>query len=111
MQQPVVSVIRTQAHRRCTRRRLHVGLLAVLLADPIAMAQSGASYDLHWNVIGGGGGTSTSAGGYQLTGVVGQAAVDPLGAAAGANGYALQAGFLTPSGTAMHDQIFAGDFE
>jgi len=106
--------MRTQAHRRlrrCTLRRLHVGLLAVLLAAPIAMAQSSAGYDLHWNVLGGGGATSTSAGGYQLTGVVGQPAIDPLGAAVGANGYALQGGFLTPSGTAMHDEIFAGDFE
>ncbi len=85
----------------------------MLLAAPIAMAQSSASYDLHWNVLGGGGGTSTSAGGYRLTGVVGQAAIDPLGAAVGANEYALQANFLTPSGNAaMHlMKFFSGDFE
>jgi hypothetical protein len=38
-----------------------------------ALAQSGGGYDLTWNTIDGGGGTSTSANGvYKLSGTIGQ---------------------------------------
>jgi hypothetical protein len=41
-----------------------------------AQAQSGSGFDLHWNVIGGGGGTSTGSG-FSVTGTIGQTAVGP----------------------------------
>jgi hypothetical protein len=56
----------------------------------IALAQSGGGYDLTWNVIAGGGGTSTSANGvYSLSGTIGQADAGPLSGAP----YTLNGGF------------------
>ena len=64
--------------------------LAVLMAIPIALAQSGGGYDLTWNTIDGGGGTSTG-GGFELSGTAGQ---PDAGALASADGtFKLKGGF------------------
>jgi hypothetical protein len=52
-----------------------------LAAVVAAQAQSGSGFDLHWNVIGAGGGTSTGSG-FSVTGTIGQTAV---GASSGSN--------------------------
>ena len=61
--------------------------LAVLLAVPI-LAQTGGGYDLTWNSIDGGGGTSSSSG-YTLSGSIGQ----PDASLASGAGYTLSGGF------------------
>jgi hypothetical protein len=50
------------------------GVLAclVLLAAVPVLAQSGAGYDLSWSTVDGGGGTSSTGGGYSLAGTAGQ---------------------------------------
>ncbi len=51
-------------------------ILAVLTTSqtvPTASAQSGGGYDLTWNVIAGGGATSSTGGTYSLNGTIGQA--------------------------------------
>ena len=53
-----------------------------------ASAQSGGGYDLTWNVIAGGGGTSTG-GAYSLSGTIGQSDTDTLSGGA----YTLHGGF------------------
>ncbi|MCL4265667.1 MAG: hypothetical protein KJ069_20815 [Anaerolineae bacterium] len=57
-----------------------VGLTAVLLlllaGSVVVWAQSSASYDLRWHVIGGGGGVSNSAS-YSMNGTAGQSAASP----------------------------------
>ena len=53
---------------------LGISLGQVANLPHVALAQSGNGYDLTWNVIAGGGGTSTSANGvYSLSGTIGQA--------------------------------------
>ena len=57
-----------------------------------ALAQSGGGYDLTWNTIDGGGGTSTSAGGvYTLSGTIGQPDAGTLSSPGGT--YTLNGGF------------------
>jgi hypothetical protein len=61
-------------------------LCALLVTGGLALAS--ATYDVHWNVIGGGGGPASS-GSYRLNGTLGQA-----GAGSGAGGnYRLSAGY------------------
>jgi hypothetical protein len=56
----------------------------------IASAQSGGGYDLTWNVIAGGGGTSTG-GAYSLSGTIGQSDASPVPLSGGS--YTLNGGF------------------
>jgi len=72
-----------------TRRRTLVLLLIVALLVPvIALAQAGGRYDLSWNTVDGGGGTS-SGGVYTLSGTVGQ----PDAGGMSGGGYTLTGGF------------------
>ncbi len=65
-------------------------LLLVLALGTVVWGQTSGSYNLSWNVIGGGGGTSTSAS-YQVQGTIGQAvASQPVGSSAS---YTLSSGF------------------
>lgn len=60
------------------RNKILLALVCVvvfsLAAVVAAQAQSGSGFDLHWNVIGGGGGTSSGSG-FTVTGTLGQTAV------------------------------------
>jgi hypothetical protein len=60
------------------RNKILLALVCVMVfslaAVAAAQAQSGDGFDLHWNVIGGGGGTSTGSG-FAVTGTIGQTAV------------------------------------
>jgi len=53
-----------------------VCLLVALAVGVAVLAQSSASFNLDWHVVGSGGGESTSAG-YRVNGTVGQSAVGP----------------------------------
>ncbi len=67
----------------------------VFLVIPVALAQSGGGYDLTWNTIDGGGGTSAG-GGFELSGTIGQ----PDASAANMTGdiFALTGGFWAGAG-------------
>ena len=77
---------------------LVVGVL--LTAAHTATAQSGGGYDLTWNTIDGGGGTSTG-GAYSLTGTIGQA---DAGAQSGGS-YTVGGGFWAAFTEALY-QLF-----
>jgi hypothetical protein len=62
--------------------------ILLVLAISMATAQTGGGYDLTWTTVDGGGGTS-SAGPYTLSGTIGQPDAGP----AFAGGYALTGGF------------------
>lgn len=62
-----------------------------LVCVPVALAQSGGGYDLTWSTIDGGGGTSTG-GGFELSGTIGQPDASAANAMTGGN-YALTGGF------------------
>ncbi|MBI5880370.1 MAG: hypothetical protein HZB53_22185 [Chloroflexi bacterium] len=66
-------------------------LVAALLFGTSAptLAQSGSGYDLTWNVIGGGGATFSTGGGYSLGGTIGQ----PGAGAMSGGTYTLSSGF------------------
>lgn len=70
------------------RAALVVPVIFALLIVSIALAQSGNSYDLTWNTIDGGGGSS-SGGSYSLDGTIGQADAGTLIY----GGYTLNGGF------------------
>ncbi|MDQ7028897.1 MAG: hypothetical protein Q9O62_03530 [Ardenticatenia bacterium] len=70
------------------RAGLVVVILVVVLLPAIVLAQVGGSYDLSWNTVDGGGGTS-SGGPYTVSGTVGQA---DAGTMSGGN-YVLVGGF------------------
>jgi hypothetical protein len=73
---------------------LTLGAVLLLGAAPVALAQSGGGYDLSWNTIDGGGGTSTG-GAYELSGTIGQA---DAGYMAGGT-YELTGGFWAGTGS------------
>lgn len=76
--------------QQTTHYRLLLALLiAALLGVGAVFAQTGGGYDLTWSTIDGGGGSST-AGGYQLSGTFGQP--DAWSASNGGE-YSLSAGF------------------
>lgn len=56
------------------RLRILLAPFLVCVIAAVALAQSGGGYDLSWNTIAGGGGTSNG-GNYALDGVIGQHAV------------------------------------
>ncbi len=68
-------------------------LFAVVLFGTTAptLAQTGSGYDLSWNVIGGGGATFSTGGGYSLGGTIGQADASSTPMTGGA--YSLNGGF------------------
>src|SRR5512141_919434 len=70
-----------------------VALFAAVLfgATATTQAQSGGGYDLTWNVIGGGGATFSTGGGYSFGGTIGQAVAG--GPATGGGSYSLNSGF------------------
>jgi hypothetical protein len=71
-------------------RRLMLALLvAVILGASAALAQTGGGYDLTWNTIDGGGGSSAG-NGYQLAGTFGQ---PDSGATLSGGVYSLSGGF------------------
>jgi hypothetical protein len=80
-----------------------IGFVAFLLlcvaaqsqAQPDRSASNGTGYDLSWNTIDGGGGTS-AAGGYTLNGTLGQPDARTL---AGSTGYTLSGGFWASAPT------------
>ena len=51
---------------------LHLIACLLLLAAVPVLAQSGAGYDLSWNTVNGGGGSSSTGGIYSLGGTAGQ---------------------------------------
>lgn len=67
---------------------LSVSITQVANAPRAALAQSGGGYDLTWNTIDGGGGTS-SGGAYTLSGTIGQPDAGTLSGGA----YTLNGGF------------------
>ncbi len=73
---------------RARRRTLTLLLIVALLVPAIALAQSGGGYDLSWNTVDGGGGTS-SGGAYTLSGTLGQ----PDAGAMSGGDYTLTGGF------------------
>ena len=54
-----------------------VTLLAIAIVVPVVWAQASQDFDLHWNVLGGGGGRSAG-GNFALHGTIGQPAVTTL---------------------------------
>ena len=74
-----------------TQTALSIALVALLMAITFAsaQAQSGTGYDLAWNTIDNGGGTSSN-GGYTLDGTIGQ---PDAGAPISNGGYTLTGGF------------------
>jgi len=83
------------------RLSLFIPIVLAVLIVSIAAAQSGSGYDLTWNTIDGGGGSS-SGGGYTLDGTIGQS---DAGALSG-GGYTVSGGFwYGPSATA-HFEIY-----
>ena len=75
-----------------TRMLKQLIALVILVTVSSASAQSGGDYDLSWNTIDGGGGTS-SGGKYELSGTIGQS---DAGVMAGGN-YVLSGGFWPAS--------------
>ena len=61
--------------------RRHVGAFLIsgvaLIAAPTVLAQSGGTYDLHWNTAAAGGAGMSGAGGYTLIGTIGQPIAGP----------------------------------
>jgi hypothetical protein len=70
------------------RAAFFISIVLAALVVSIAVAQSGNSYDLSWNTIDGGGGSSSS-GGYTLDGTIGQ----PDAGLLSGGGYTLSGGF------------------
>nr|WP_290666481.1 hypothetical protein [Ardenticatena sp.] len=73
--------------------------VALLVPATIALAQSSGSFDLSWNTVDGGGGTS-SGGLYTLSGTIGQ----PDAGAMSGGAYALVGGFW--GGTATQYSLY-----
>lgn len=76
---------------------LLLGLVPRSQAQPGGGTLAGTGYDLSWNTIDGGGTTSASNGGYELSGAIGQ---PEAGAQAGSKGYTLAGGFWVPASSA-----------
>lgn len=74
------------------RNKILLALVCVMVfslaAVVAAQAQSGSGFDLHWNVIGGGGATSTGSG-FSVTGTIGQTAVS----SSSGSGFSIAHGF------------------
>jgi hypothetical protein len=68
-------------------------LAALTVSSATTLAQGGGGYDLSWNTIDGGGGSS-SGGGYSLSGTIGQ----PDAGALSGGGYTLNGGFWPGAG-------------
>ncbi len=77
------------------RISLFISIILALLVVSIAVAQSGGGYDLTWNTIDGGGGTSSN-GAYTLNGTIGQADAGSLSG----SGYTLSGGFCVGAAAA-----------
>jgi hypothetical protein len=86
------------------RAALFISIVIALLIVSIAVAQTGSGYDLTWNTIDGGGGTSTG-GGYTLAGTFGQA---DAGVQSG-SGYTMTGGFwigIDTAGPESNHQLY-----
>ena len=75
---------------------LVLAALLLLAAGAVVMAQSSANFDLSWNVIGNGGGDSSSAR-YVVSGTVGQSGVSQT--AVDSANFELNSGFWTATST------------
>ncbi len=71
------------------RKALLLVAVGVLLSASAVLAQTGGGFDLTWNTVDGGGGTSTG-GSFSLTGTIGQ---PDAGAPLSGGGYTLVGGF------------------
>jgi len=69
-----------------------MGLVLLSMISATWAATPAATYDLSWNVIGGGGAAFTTAGNYSLGGTIGQSAAGPLSGGS----YTLNSGFWQP---------------
>lgn len=97
-----IAAQRTRAeHLRslCLQALMVAGVL--LLTAAIATAQTGGGYDLSWNTVDGGGGTSSS-GSYGLSGTAGQ----PDAGVLSGGGYTLGGGFWGGNVVSMAQQIY-----
>ena len=63
-------------HKHVAKFLSVIVLLLSLTTGAVALAQTSAGFNLEWNVIGGGGGESSSAG-YRVQGTLGQAVAGP----------------------------------
>ncbi len=63
-------------HKHVTKFLAVIVLLLSLTIGAVALAQTSAGFNLEWNVIGGGGGESSSAS-YRVQGTIGQAVAGP----------------------------------
>ena len=98
-----------------TALRFLLILAAVLPGTPVAAshdarAQSGGSYDVHWNAAASGGGAAAGPGGYSITGTVAAPGATPSSHAGGTGGYILRGGLWSGIHEA-NDTIFRNDFE
>jgi hypothetical protein len=75
--------------------RVILALLAFLLlsAGSIGRAQTSTHFDLTWHVVGGGGGSASSAG-YRVTGTVGQSVVSQIRSSSA--GFHVSGGYWIP---------------
>jgi hypothetical protein len=71
-------------------------LLGAFATASASAGPSGGGYDLSWNTFDGGGGTSTGAGGWSLTGTIGQ---HDAGATMTGGGFSLTGGFWPGAST------------
>ena len=85
------------------RGALHLmGMGLFLLLASVALAQSGAGYDLSWNTVNGGGGTFSTGGDYSLGGTAGQ----PDAGLLSGEGYTLAGGFWPGGAVAALYRIY-----
>ena len=80
---------------------LTILLLLTLIPARHSTAQTGGNYDLTWNTIDGGSGSSTG-GSYTLNGTTGQADAGNLAG----GGYTLSGGFWIGTATALDHQVY-----
>ena len=83
------------------RLSIFVPIVLALLIVSLAAAQSGSGYDLTWNTIDGGGGSS-SGGTYSLAGTLGQADAVTLSG----SGYTLNGGFWYGAPAAAQFKVY-----
>jgi hypothetical protein len=80
-------------------KMLTTGAVALMWTVAAATAQTGGGYDLTWSTIDGGGGTSTG-GGFELSGTIGQPDAGPASGPMVGGDYALTGGFWPGFGPA-----------
>ncbi len=74
---------------RLRRTVVVAALLAGLATASVAFAQSSASFDLGWNVLGGGGGTESESAGFAVDSTIGQ----PIAGTSASGAFQIDSGF------------------